>query len=105
MEVIQSIRNQFATIGIGDYDQTSRTYPLNERNAMVFLLFVLNIIINGVFFLHGADNFEDYVNSTFTCSTIIVAGTAFAIIVWKMTKISTFFNNLGMIVANSECVD
>lgn len=96
MEVIESIQKQFEIIGIGNYDQTSRLYPFNGKNSMVLLMFLMDLIINGGFFLHGAESFDEYVNSVFTCSTIIVAGTAFAIIIWKM------FDKIGEIIKKSE---
>lgn len=90
-------------IGITNHDHASRTYPFNEKNAIVLLMFLMDLIINGGFFLLDADSFEEYVNSVFTCSTIIVVAAAFAIIIWKMTKIFIFFTNIGTVINNSEC--
>lgn len=102
MEAIESVQKQFAIIGIGNFDHTSRTYPFNEKNSMVLLMFLVDLIMNVVYFLDGAASFDDYVNSVFTCSTIIVAATAFAIIIWKMTKIMIFLENLGKCIKHSK---
>lgn len=104
MIVIETIRQQFGIIGIGDYNPSNRMYPFNERNLLVLLLFFLNLIINGVYFCNGADSFDEYVNSVFTCSTIIVAATAFGIIIWKMKQIFKFFKNLKKIIKKRECL-
>lgn len=95
MDIIKSMRNQFALIGIHKWsNQSSRIYPLNEKNLMVLLMFIIDLIINGVYFIHGADNFQKYVNSAFTCSTLAVGVMAFATIIWRIPKIFEFFDEL-----------
>lgn len=89
MDGIETIRKRFAIIGIEPYQSTRLT-----KNLLVLLMYAINLTMNGTFLIYGADNFQEYVNSAFTCSTLIVGTTAFAIIIWKMKKIMKFLKHL-----------
>lgn len=102
MKAIRTIRERFELIGIGDYDQASRMYPFNVKNLMVLLMFFIDLIINGVFFLDEADGFQEYVNSVFACSTLIVGVLGFAVLIWKMPKIFKFLTKLEETFEKSE---
>lgn len=102
MDTIKTIRKQFAIIGIGDNDKSSCFYPINGKNSVILLLYFIDLIINGVYFVHGADSFQKYVNSTFTCSTIVVGVAICVLCIGRMPKIFEFFKNLEETIGNSE---
>lgn len=103
MEVIKIIRKQFAMIGIVS-DQSTIMYPFNAINLMVLFMFVIDLIINGVYFFYGAENFQEFVNSAFACSALIVSAMAFATLIWEMAKIYEFLKNLEKTIENREFI-
>lgn len=94
MKSIGIIRKRFRIIGIDDYDQSSRLYPFNGKSLMVLLMYAIDLIINGIFLLDGAESFQEYVNSMFTCSTLIVSVMGFEVVIWKMAKLFEFLKKL-----------
>lgn len=98
MYVIETIRKRFAIIGADSNQSTTRMYPFNVKNSVVLLMFVIDLIINDGYFFYGAVSFQEYVNSSFDCSTCFIGTMVFAIIIWKMVKIIIFLKNLSKII-------
>lgn len=101
MKVIEILRRQFAMIGIVS-DESTMSHPINLINLMILLMFVIDLIINGVYCFHGADNFQDYVNSAFACSALTVSMMAFVTLIWEMAKVYEFLENLEKAINNRE---
>lgn len=99
MEVIKTIQKRFAIIGIIS-NQSSRLYPLNATNFTVFCLLVTNLTINLVYCLIEANGFQEYINSAFTCSTLLVGVMAFVTLIGEMAKVFEFFGALERTIQN-----
>lgn len=104
MKVIEAIRRQFAMIGIVP-EQSTMSYPFNAINIMVLLMFVIDLVINGVYCFYGAANFREYVNSAFACSALTVSMMAFATLIWEMAKVYQFLANLEKTIKSREYND
>lgn len=104
MEVIEILRRQFAMIGILS-DQSTMSHPINLLNLMFLLMLFIDLIINGVYCFYGADNFQDYVNSAFTCSAVSVGIMAYVTLILEMGKVHEFLENLEKSINNREYND
>lgn len=99
MKCFASIRYYFAIVGI----TASKQHKFNVKTSMVFVMYSMNLTINGVYLFRDADDFEEIVNLIYVCSTHLVGLMTFITIIWRMENKFTFLDRLEKIIGKSKC--
>lgn len=101
MIFFQSIRENFAIIGIHSHQSTQKC-PFNARSVACLLIYILGLISSVAYLLYEARNFAEYSNAAYSISGGIVCGVTMATMVWIMPKLFQFFTCIENIASKSE---
>lgn len=101
MKILQTPRKYFAEFGI-DSIQANQKNPYNERNLLVCLIYGVGLTSSFIYMFHMAKVFDEYIDSVFMSSTIIIDALIFITHVWKMTDLFQYITNLETIITSSE---
>lgn len=103
MKIFKSIEKHFANVGLTA--SQSQKHPLNARNSTVLLTFVSNIILAGAYILYETNDFREYIESIFGCSTVAFSAIAFLNFIRQMPKIFKFLSNFDRTINKSKKID
>lgn len=101
MKFFRKIQECFAVIGINSH-QSIQKCPLNARNAVCFLVFVLNLVSSIAYLLWEAKNFGEYSNAAFSISGATICGATMATFIWMMPNLFRFFTSVENIANKSK---
>lgn len=97
MKIFQLLQKNIAHLGLAA-DQI----PFNKRSLLIIFIFCSGIILNCVYFFHRAKTFQEYAESVFVVTAIIVVTLDFTFIVWRMRHFSNCVNEAEQIIDDSE---
>lgn len=89
MKTFESIRNHFESIGL-TATQIYQKYRFNVKNVTVLLILGVNILLTGAYITCMATNFEEYVDSLYGLSTVLLIFIVFIHLIWRMEEIFRF---------------
>lgn len=101
MKIFEIIENHFASVGL-TASQSLQPSPFNVRNVTVLFIFGLNIFLTGAYIALTANEFEEYVDSLYGCSTVMNIFIAFANLNLQMSKLFKFIIKLKITVNKSK---
>lgn len=101
MKTFKLIRNHLESVG-PTASQSIQTNPLNVKNVIILSIFGLNILLTVAFIAFTADDFEEYVDSMFGCSTVIILFGAFGFLIWQWPTLFRFIVKLENVINKSE---
>lgn len=104
MRFFQTIRKQYAIMGISSSNQWTPELPFSERVLLGFLLFGCAIISHLVYTFHVADGFIEYVECICTTSASIIVFICFVAIVLRKTKLFETIDNIKKLIDTSETI-
>lgn len=104
MDVFVSIENHFASVGL-TASQSLQANRFNVKNACILLIFLLNIILCVAYIFHGANNFNECIDSLFGCFTLIDAAIAFVHFIWQMPKLFRFIDEMETTFNQRKCLE
>lgn len=98
MKAFKSIKYYFAIVGIAP----SKQHKFNVNIPMVFVMYSLNLIINGVYLFRQANDFQEIVNLIYVCSTHLVGLMTFIAVIWRTEDMFVFLDSLKKAISNSK---
>lgn len=93
MKVFKIIENHFASVGV-TASQSLHSSPFNAKNVTILLILGLNIWLTSAYIAFMANDFEEYVDSLFGCSTVLNLLIAFVDLILQMHLIFKFIVKL-----------
>lgn len=101
MEIYQIIKDLYRLVGIIP-PVSSERHPFNRKNLLVLSIFSAIVLSENIFFFFNAENFQEYIDSFYVVFTVDTAWWNYAAIVWEMSKIYEFIENLENTIKKSE---
>ena len=101
MKTFDSIKNCFTVLGF-DSHQSTRKDLLKFKNIISLLLIFIDMILTSVYVYYEASNFEEYVDSIYLLSSMILAFSVFSILIWQIPNHFIFINHLESIITKSK---
>lgn len=100
MKTFKSIEKHFADIGL-TASQSHQNHRLNARNSTILLTFALNIILASAYTFYETNDFREYIESIFGCSTVAFSAIAFVNFIQQMPKIFKIVSNFDRTIKKS----
>lgn len=100
MKVLLSCRRDFEFFGIAP-PSSPRDGLINKRNSTVFIIFVQNAISASVFFFYKAENIAEYADSFSVLWSMVLIGTNFSLLTYKIRDMYTFIESLESAINES----
>ena len=97
MKLFQQIQKDFAIYGIG-----SRQKPFNWRNLVAVLMFSIGIVLSSIHLFCEAKTFQEYADTIFTATSLVVATINFVYIACEMRRLFDSLNDAEKIINASE---
>lgn len=102
-EIFQTLRKQYALLGISNAPVQSESYNLSKKKLVFgFLLFGCNIAAQIVTIFHVASDFMERVNSISVSSGLIIIFVCFAATVFRKTSLFDSIDSIEKIIDSSE---
>lgn len=102
MKIFQSHAKNLAILGITAH-QSMQRYPfLNARTVVSTVIFILCVIVNAVFLLFVASNFDEYTNSIYVVLTVLIVFNVFVIHIWKMKELFETMKTIENLIQKSK---
>lgn len=94
MKLFRIIQKNFAILGITSA-QSIQKHPFNRQIVLLYSIYGSTWISSVLFLFQKANTFEEYTNNIYITSAAAIVMFSFTIIVFKMSKLFEFVNNLG----------
>lgn len=101
MEIFRQFQKNFAKMGI-DSRSSAQNIPLNARNFSAFLLLALFIVLQCIYLNKVASTFQEYIEFIKIIIAMWTGTIAFAAIIWNMSKLFRYIDNLEATINKSE---
>lgn len=101
MKILITVQENFALMGIST-NQSIQKIPFNAKNVLMLVIQCLTFSSDLMCLIYEADNFKDYTISIFSCCTMIVAISIFAMIMIKMRHFFEFQEQIEEIINKSK---
>lgn len=102
MKIFEIIENHFASVGL-TASQSLQSNRFDVKNVIIISIFGLNIILTGAYVAFTANDFEEYVDSLYGCSTVLNLFIAFGYLMLQMQNLFKFIVKLKNTINKSEC--
>lgn len=100
MKILKSVQENFATLGI-HFIQSTLDHVSNFKKLTV--IFILSMaIISSYVGIYRAYTFEEYTDAIHVSLAFSLCSVFFAIVLWKMTKISTLIGSIEGVIIDSK---
>lgn len=101
LRAFHQIQKNFADLGIQP-NSANQTGPMNAKVFAGLLVLVLGIIFMLVFIFNEAKTFNDYIQSSYTCSLATFAVFVLVILILKVGELFEFFKTVDSIINTSK---
>lgn len=101
MKIFQTIRKQYAIVGISSSNQSTQKYLFNERILIIFILFGCTIVSQFVY-IYVANSFMDCVDCVFSLSAGIIVCVCFLAIVFRRATLFECIDSIEKLIDSSK---
>lgn len=101
MKIFNSIKNCFIVLGF-DSPQSTRQDLLKTKTILSMLLIGIDVILSSLFVYYEASDFEEYADSIYQLSSLILTFFVSATLLWQMPTHYKFITALEKTIEKSK---